>query len=175
MLETGQPQDARNVGHGTVAAVAGGEAAHQRLGFAGGEGSGLDIPDQLVAVRRRVDDVGSGRQLCAETVLESFFEFRGSVLVEIEVDAADFLNVLLAAGPRSGLQGVHADVDIEAVRVGVLEPLLNLFRSGFLGIPDSLLGFLLFVLGHQNERNQIVGKVHIVDEVGGFHGGPQKR
>ena len=125
VAEAREPHHPGHVGDRGIAAVVAGEPPHGVLGGLGGPGARVGVPDDLVVLAGRADDGCRRRKAARVHVGEDLLEGVRAVLVQVELEAADFEHVGLLAGPGVRTDGVHGHEDVVPRRVEVAqEPLV---------------------------------------------------
>ena len=112
VAEAREPHHAGHVGDRGIAAVVAGESPHGILGGVGRPRARVGVPDNLVVLAGRADDGCRRGQVAGVHVREDLPERVRAVLVQVELEAADFEHVGLLAGLGFRPDRVHGHEDV---------------------------------------------------------------
>src|SRR5579885_3172121 len=131
-----------------------------RLGLLGFDP--LDFPDDLVFVGGGLQhEIWLGNKLRILYRCES----TRAIVIKVRIEVPDRFDVLLGAAIRAGLEGVHADVDVEAFKILEGEPCLKFGARNLLGGRYAL-DHLAAIAASQQNSNAIRGLKIGTDIVG---------
>src|SRR5579884_1008937 len=118
-----------------------------RLGLLGFDP--LDFPDDLVFVGGGLQhEIGLGNKFGILYRRES----TRAIVIKVRIEVPDRFDVLLGAGIRGELEGVHADVDVEAFEILEDEPFLKFGAGNLLSGRYALYHLSAIAASEQNSN-----------------------